>query len=120
MSSIDLVQGVASWGLRLEHQRILSFSANVANANSASPKVFGENLVETFQHMQGVLHSRNEQTIARETASGFEISERDSLEPIALDQQVANMVEAESRFKALVEMINRKSALKNAVMMTQR
>lgn len=120
MSSIDLIQQVASWALRLEHNKVLSYSANIANANSAAPQLYGQNLRGVLEHMRSTLTSQNEKDILIEANSDIKVDSEIASSPIALDQQVTALLDAETRYKALVEIINRKSALRNAVMQTQR
>lgn len=120
MSSVDIIQSVASWALRLEHNKVLSFSGNIANANSATPKLYGQNLGGVLEHMKATLERGNENDIVSEAAENIELESRDFTGPIALDQQISSMLDAEARYKSLVEIINRKSALRNAVMLTQR
>ncbi len=115
MISTDISITLASWALDLEKQRASINALNIATANTDGIKRTG-NFDALINNMSHAVSAKDSLTINQLVTTKAYINENSGTEPIALDDEVIALSQANGRYKTIAEALSKKYGLMSLAM----
>jgi flagellar basal body rod protein FlgB len=102
---------LAAWAMRLEQARVQSASYNIATANVPGNRPTRVDFAAQLGAMRAALGSPDAELTALLGRDVAAVPRSATAAPVALDEEVANLAEAELRYKTLAEALARQFAV---------